>query len=70
MVFLTHTETPDGNIVLLAINGILDGATSPRFDDYITQLIEKGKFRQDLYYRHGLSSTPPGSSMSVPPASA
>lgn len=45
MVFLTHTETPDGNIVLLAINGILDGATSPRFDDYITQLIEKGKTR-------------------------
>ena len=41
MVFINHSEVMGGNVAVVKIDGPLDGYTSPDFEDYIYQLLNK-----------------------------
>ncbi len=43
MLFINHREIYDGNTVLIELKGPLNTVTSPDFEYYINQLIEKNK---------------------------
>jgi len=41
MIFIDHTEILNGDAAIVSIKGPLDSNTSPGFEDYINQLLEK-----------------------------
>lgn len=44
MVFINHSDVLDGRVTIVDIEGALDSKTSPDFENYISQLLSKGKF--------------------------